>query len=148
VEGDFAVQVRVAGDFRQGRGRAGLLVLAGDQGVTLSLEARSREGQPQPFSSARFFDRAGGRAFDGFVDLPGQAGTLRLERRGRIFRTRGDLDGRGWKTWEETDGGLRFPRKVKVGVFAEATAQGSFQVAFDQFKLTVPAKQRGGSLAR
>ena len=56
--------------------------------------------------------------------------------RNGAFVTAGDLDGRGWKTWEETDGGVQLPRKLKVGVFAEATAPGTFKAVFDQFKLT------------
>jgi regulation of enolase protein 1 (concanavalin A-like superfamily) len=138
VEGDFAVQVRVGGDFHKGGGRAGLLVLAGDKGVTLSLGVRPRNGRSHAYCWVRFFDQRSTTAttFDGFVDLNGKAGSLRLERQGHTFTTKGDLDGQGWKTWEETEGGVRLPQTVKVGVFVEATASGSFKAVFDQFKVT------------
>jgi hypothetical protein len=105
--------------------------------VVLHLGARPREGKPHPYCWARLFDLRRGppTTFDGYVDLPGQSGLLRLVRRGQVFLTQGDLDGRGWKTWDESDP-FRLPRRVKVGVFAEATGTGTFRAVFDQFKLT------------
>jgi hypothetical protein len=147
VEGDFAVQVRVGGNFRDGQGAAGLILLGGGKGVSLALGARRRYGKPQPYCWTHFFDRSSNVAttFDGHVQLPGETAWLRLERRGHTFITQGDLlDGHGWMTWEETEGGVRLPKKVKVGVFAEATASGTYKAVFDQFRLTPltgPARQ-------
>ena len=53
VEGDFVVQVRVGGDFLKGQGTAGLLLLAGNNGVTLALGARPRDGKPHTYCWAR-----------------------------------------------------------------------------------------------
>jgi uncharacterized protein (TIGR03067 family) len=66
---------------------------------------------------------------------------LRLDRIADVPRHAYSLDGKKW-TWLEDAGGgvqyrhLKLPGKLKVGVIAEATADGSFQPWFDQFKLT------------
>src|SRR5262245_39546641 len=63
---------------------------------------------------------------------------LRLERRGQDLGMMVSQDGQEWQ-WVLKEKWFFWPwlpRKVQVGVFAEATAECTFQAVFDRFKLT------------
>jgi hypothetical protein len=45
-------------------------------------------------------------------------------------------DGKKWSPYNVREIGFTPSGTLKVGVFAEATAPGTFKVTFDQFKLT------------
>jgi regulation of enolase protein 1 (concanavalin A-like superfamily) len=110
VDGDFKVQVRVggavAGPAKDDDGhRAGLLVLNGAESVQKLLSGPVAGGRPQH---------------------------LRIERKGREVRAWSSRDGRRWQ--EEYVLRRELPRKLKVGVVAEAEA--AFTAVFDQLKLT------------
>jgi hypothetical protein len=142
VVGDFAVVVRVGGNFRPddpkgfGRSRqAGLLLAdklkftAGQFGYDLSDSAVRPPTWipvlcigtiPSP-EKAHFTDR-----------LPVW---LRLERRGNVARLSFAHDGKKWQQFKDPQR-IKLPRRLKVGIVAEATAEGTFKAVFDQFKLT------------
>jgi regulation of enolase protein 1 (concanavalin A-like superfamily) len=133
VEGDFSAQVRVAGDFRPtGEGtfrRAGLLLKAGDGWMTVQ-----RVNDP----SESFWFGVYPDVMDRSVESPGRlgpAGFVRIRRRGQDFKLECSPDGKKWAACA-CEVLVPLPRKLKVGVLAEATADGTFKAEFDQFKLT------------
>jgi regulation of enolase protein 1 (concanavalin A-like superfamily) len=131
VDGDFAVQARVGGDFRL-IGRKGFrvagLIIEGGQGGSVEVNRNdwtvslciSRQGNSTHVQSE-------------VTDLDGPA-YLRLERKGgRVWMACG-RDGRTWSGVEPED--VMLPRKVKVGVVVKAQDEASFKTVFDNFKLT------------
>jgi regulation of enolase protein 1 (concanavalin A-like superfamily) len=69
---------------------------------------------------------------------------LRIERKHRTLKAMFSSDG---KTWSRGDTGLTIttplsslclPETVKVGVYAESSAPGTWKVEFDRFKLSRP----------
>jgi regulation of enolase protein 1 (concanavalin A-like superfamily) len=151
VEGDFAVQVRVGGDFRHaellGRGverRAGLLLTDGKRAFSLERVAGVEDlpvslGQGSKLSLCIRTPHPRLRwCFTNGPPLEKPA-YLRLERRGDLLLMAFSQNGEEWTpTWAGSTPllRLRLPRKLKVGVFAEATAPGPFRAVFDHFKLT------------
>jgi regulation of enolase protein 1 (concanavalin A-like superfamily) len=152
VEGDFTVEVRVRGNFEAPENGAndvyrGAGVLVMDDMVCWRMERVSgwRIGSlafwrsPLPQRPRR--DLGGGRLFGSvsFAEGPPLAkpAHLRLERRGNDILTAESEDGRKWGPLESTLGGKGLPRKLKVGVFAEALVDGTFKAVFDEFKLTL-----------
>jgi hypothetical protein len=61
---------------------------------------------------------------------------LRAKRRGDTIRFAHSNDGKEWFATLADSGLLKFPRRLKVGVFAEAAAKGTFKATFDRFKFT------------
>jgi regulation of enolase protein 1 (concanavalin A-like superfamily) len=139
VEGDFIIDVSVGGNFLQcesGSRRAGILLLAGENGAKLYLEF-----DPERQKHYLLLDGCccspnsyQGREIRG--PLPGKTMALRLERRGQTVLMKASLDGQGWKTVFKGQRCFELPRKVKVGVMAESTARGTFKAIFDTFRLT------------
>jgi regulation of enolase protein 1 (concanavalin A-like superfamily) len=143
VEGDFRVQVRIGGDFgRPGGGPrgAGLMLLAGEDGWLL-LRGAGRRNAREP-DGHRFLTYCAG-PFRGAmsegsyaVKSPHKNCRLRLERRGDRMAMHVSEDGVGWTArYEQTEGGL--PRRMKVGVAAQAGADGGLEAVFDEFELTL-----------
>jgi hypothetical protein len=145
VEGDFVAQVRVAGNFEpaveEGARRAGFILVDGTGLVTAVRYGGNdtplagdviipplRVQLLHPKSWVPQYSHAAGPS----VDKPAY---LRLERRGNLLVMTFSEDGKKWSPWESRPN-CKFPRKVKVGVVAEATAPGTFKATFDHFKLT------------
>jgi regulation of enolase protein 1 (concanavalin A-like superfamily) len=140
VDGDFAAQVRVDGDFILGR-RAGEF-----RGAGIFLTDGERH-----CLVARLAKRGALRAFDGcygsagtaeesesFVPRrspKGRAVYLRLERRGDGLTMEASRDGVSWTRIDGWDS-IKLARKVKVGVVVAADAMIGFHASFDDFKLT------------
>jgi regulation of enolase protein 1 (concanavalin A-like superfamily) len=151
VEGDFVVEVRVSGDswvastedvFR----RAGVLVMGDENGPLLTLKflGQAASGRASEWVRAEVYLPKGGTVIQfsphKAASPPGRSTHLRLERRGDKWRRSHREDGKQWDATPWPKGVvMKLPRKLKVGVFAEATAEGTFKVTFDHFKLTQPA---------
>ncbi len=148
VQGDFVAQVRVGGAFgptsADGYQQAGLLLTDGVRFLRLTRLAMlpgEKDSDPVSLFNLSLGESASEStsSFDLYHGgLPGppleQPGYLRLERRGSMLRLAASLDGQKWVALDEP---WRFdlPRKVKVGVVAETTAEGAFAPWFDQFRL-------------
>jgi regulation of enolase protein 1 (concanavalin A-like superfamily) len=65
---------------------------------------------------------------------------LRVERKGQLLSPTWSEDGKTWEKGIGEYGMGPIPAKLKVGVMVEATTDGEFKVAFDQFELTRPKK--------
>jgi regulation of enolase protein 1 (concanavalin A-like superfamily) len=144
VEGDFVVRVRVSGDFRptwSGLRRAGLLVTDGTDFFRLDR----RDGflcLTRPIDVA---DSGPPIKLDLGINFEGPPAErpvfYRLERRGKALQFSWNENGQHWlRLGEPVLPGNR-PQKLKVGVFAEATAEGSFRPVFDKFQLSKPTNQ-------
>jgi regulation of enolase protein 1 (concanavalin A-like superfamily) len=147
VEGDFIIEVRVGGRFRPASGRkygwgshqAGILLLIGAHQVTHCRGARLSEGKPYQYLTGGFSNgtRTRGHSFGDAVTPLGETIFLRLERQGQRLVLKVSPNGSVWKKKLESDRDIfHVPKRVKVGVFAESTADGSLKAVFDQFKLT------------
>jgi regulation of enolase protein 1 (concanavalin A-like superfamily) len=149
VKGDFVVEVRVSGDCwsakkEDGSRGAGILLL--DKGNNLAVEL-GFIGQPDDTQSndtwgvvgrircAKTMHRLN---VEGGTSPPRDSCYLRLERRGDLLRMSCSKDGREWKTPSTATPEQKLPWKLKVGVFAEANAEGEFKVTFEKFKLSRP----------
>jgi regulation of enolase protein 1 (concanavalin A-like superfamily) len=158
VEGDFAVQVRVGGEFRQaelaGRDvarRAGLLLTDGKDFVRLLRAAYRGAPTGVGFHSLDAWHLTVEfnlhRSWSNWQYAEGPPlrapAYLRLERRGERLTFLVSRDGKGWEL-AAVPSLLKFPHtvkmppKVKVGVVAEATAEGRFEARFDQFRVGRP----------
>jgi hypothetical protein len=157
IEGDFAAQVRVGADFRHaelvGRGverGAGLLLvdektILSPQGKTfISLQrVAGADDLPLPGGEVARFPLCSSEPGLGvryYTHGPplGKPAFLRLVRRGEELTMAYSQDGEKWTPTRALrfSGGLKLPRKLKVGVYAESTAPGPFKAVFDQFRLT------------
>jgi regulation of enolase protein 1 (concanavalin A-like superfamily) len=144
IEGDFIVQVRVRGNYRQedlvkfGMLRQAGLLLWGSRSP-LKYAQSAKAGQ----SGYRLCGECGSSAVQGGV-IALKAGpplqdavTLCLTRRGsKVWMTANDDHGKTWRCNQGDFYQLHLAKKVKVGVFVEGTVEGTFQAVFDQFKLT------------
>jgi hypothetical protein len=144
AEGDFVMQVRVGGDFgplkgERGRAlrRAGLLLTDGKDFVRLARSADASYPAYSVFNGQHSLGLAGGCNQYNAGPPWGRPARIRVERRFRngrdLLRATYSVDG---KKWEPLGGpiGTLMPSRIKVGVFAEATAEGQFEVVFDQFQ--------------
>jgi regulation of enolase protein 1 (concanavalin A-like superfamily) len=172
VEGDFAVQVRVGGDFQRAKldengvfRRAGLLLTDGKEYVKFVRAAyRGSPGEKKRgyfrldayHLSVEFFRKNGGTGLQSTTGPPlKNPAYLRLERRGEDLTFLVSQDGEKWEPAAESSFKIphtvTMPRTVKVGVVAEASARATFKAVFDQFRLTPltgPAGSRGREAAR
>jgi regulation of enolase protein 1 (concanavalin A-like superfamily) len=165
VAGDFVMQVRlrtpVGGD-----GRAGLMLASGRDLATVDVSVPLANGEGTCHVSSFLDTPSVGRASSHALAprLRGNHVWLRLERKGQNLTGAYSLDGKEWG-WLATDQPFyqgepsSLPVAVMVGVFAEwptgglqenqrrayagglgveakATAGGTFQATFDEFKLT------------
>jgi regulation of enolase protein 1 (concanavalin A-like superfamily) len=133
VRGDFMVQVRVEGRLRTadmpvGRewGQAGLL-LASERDFKVKLTAGPMLLYQTLTSAYETVPPIGPRV--------GRSVWIRLERRGDVLWLAFARDGKKWKRLGEPLR-MELPHKLKVGVVAENTAEGTFKAVFDQFRLT------------
>jgi regulation of enolase protein 1 (concanavalin A-like superfamily) len=160
VEGGFAVQVRVACDFRRPagpgdalHGMAGILVTDGKTTVRVEravtwTEDGAREADLYVASeTANMGSGTSPKCLT--TEKPGH---LRLRRRGGTLAVECSEDGLRWTPVAVPDATLGFEvmwkaeglpfhwlglrQKVKVGVVAEVSPGGEFTARFDQFKLT------------
>jgi Protein of unknown function (DUF1349) len=142
VAGDFDMVVRVGGDFDQAglagkvgerARRAGVRVAVGRTTLEVGISALSGVRGPTllfrgdlPDGGWMRGERPGG--------LRGWRAYFRVSRRGGVVEIHRSEDGREWTREGVLEVGPT--REVKVGVFAEATAGGTFEAVFDQFSLT------------
>jgi hypothetical protein len=145
VEGDFTVQLRVGGNAPgdgQGLRRAGILLVSGRSGAALSLELPGDKWLAGKCHIGRTMFGSvvgwgmGGEDTSVAVAIPGRRPYLCLERRGQTLVMKYSKDGKDWETWHEGGWAWWLGRKVEVGVYAEAVAEGTFAAVFDEFKLT------------
>jgi regulation of enolase protein 1 (concanavalin A-like superfamily) len=142
VGGDFVVQVRVGGAFRPAAAdtfqRAGILLTDGTDFLRVERDTNRTAADAE----SHLVYRMGNLSWFGADPAPGRPVYLRLERRGDIFWWAFSEDGERWTRFPGP--GLlvtvKLPRKVKVGVVAEATAPVVFKPEFDQFRLSRPGK--------
>jgi regulation of enolase protein 1 (concanavalin A-like superfamily) len=152
VEGDFVVRVRVGGAFRPtgktGRQRAGLLLTDGTRFLKVQRVAAPLavlDSQPVEPLCLEWSVVDGAQVFF-FENKPAleERAYLRIQRRGRSLLPVFSEDGRKWTRMRTSlprlMDGIRLSGKVKVGVFAESTAEGVMKVVFDRFELTAPSK--------
>jgi hypothetical protein len=145
VEGDFVVQVRVGAvrlpPGRQGSRKAGLLMLLGRGFVTLQRAAVQSDDEWTAFFlvGARYPTIPDHLLVRYRACWPpdSEPAHLRLERRGDWLTLEVSEDGKAWKRARGPFcyNGFRAPRRLKVGVVAEATGEASFKATFDQFTL-------------
>jgi hypothetical protein len=152
VEGDFAVQVRIRGDFRPAPAtaerkarpqlglfrRAGILIADGEGFA--GVQRAGALSSPSPtyhFWCGAHIDGKFTRRDIHPVSGPPRGPTyIRVERWDNDLGV--SLSGDG-NTWEPTVlQPIKLPKKVKVGLIAEATDSGTFEAVFDQFTLTKP----------
>jgi S1-C subfamily serine protease/regulation of enolase protein 1 (concanavalin A-like superfamily) len=153
VEGDFAVTVKVTGDFRPG-GRstnprgvpyngAGLLVWSdSDNFIRLERAAMLRAGRVLTYVA--FEEREGG--YRGAVhNEVFQAGTcyLRLERKGSRILGAISSDGDRWKQLQPID--TIWPLRLKVGLTAINSSTETFSTTFEEFTLRAKDSSVKGS---
>jgi hypothetical protein len=143
VEGDFAIEVRVAG-LSCRAARAGLVLegeqaafrferVAGEPGRSLSVD--------RPCSILQVFGK--GPPQTRIVQVRSlhegpptdKMASLRVERRGDTLRL---AFREGVKQWSPLNlsPAVKLPRRLKAGVIAEATGDATFAAVFDNFKLT------------
>ncbi|HTU18363.1 MAG TPA: tetratricopeptide repeat protein [Gemmataceae bacterium] len=145
VEGDFAAQARVGGDFRPAtiaaNGRrlswlgAGLLLWV-DDNTFLRLERAGWYGR-KPFTLyVNWEARQNGKPKNPRHNYPGLSTAetyLRLERRGKQILASYSEDGRTWR--QVTPLAIELPAKVKIGVLAGSSMGRVFAPTFDQFQI-------------
>jgi len=144
VRGDFDIQIRVSENFRpagnEGYHRAGLLLMY-EKTVLRVQRTASLAEKEKDWRLYIGMNSLGGKG--GLTDVNpnppvGIPAYLRVERRGHRFEVSSSEDGKKWTQRCLT--GYKLPEAIKVGVVAEATADGEFKVEFDQFKLSRPGK--------
>jgi hypothetical protein len=143
VQGDFAVQVRVGG-LRvpaENADRGAGIILAGGKGfVRFQRTAEKIGGEAAPTLCIAYPEN--GDNMRVYADGPPLRGAayLRVERRGGDLRFYSSRDGKEWAEAFHGEAGrpmrYKLPHRLKVGVVAEATAEGTFGAVFDRFKLT------------
>src|SRR5262249_34987401 len=124
AEGDFLVRVRVG--VTTAGGRAGLIVRGGDADPVVPVQLRVLG--PGCNVLAVVSRKGGGPALRvGTYDGPpvGVPVWLRLERRGKVGKVAFSEDGKKWALLN-VPLAIALPRKVKVGVVAEAAAEATF----------------------
>jgi hypothetical protein len=136
ADGDFTLQVRVAGPAGAHEScRAGVLLLAGKASARAELHP-GEEAWAAAWFKAPHACHGAGRDWGA-----GKAAYLRLERRGQRLLTAVSADGKEWSRLLEREPPFDLPDKVKVGVFASSTAEGTFKATFDNLKFAQPAKK-------
>jgi regulation of enolase protein 1 (concanavalin A-like superfamily) len=153
VEGDFAVQVRVGGDFQKAAlagehqfRRAGLLVTDGKTFARVQRTAYG--GSLGDCTVSAEVNQSKDPSSEVGIEAQALRGPvyLRLERRTNRLLLLFSRDGKRWDHAEALHS-IRWPRspplprKVKVGVVAESTAAGQFRVTFDQLLLNAPPRK-------
>jgi hypothetical protein len=139
AEGDFVAAVRVTGEFRSAA-RAGAGLLLSDGTAFVAVERLAAPPGPGRRRCRLYFERCRPGERDNLGSWtvgPEAEGPLylRLSRRGDRVWGEYSLDGKTWwavHSWRDA----KLPRKVRVGVFAESAAPGTFQVRFDGFELS------------
>lgn len=145
VEGDFVLVLRVSGDFHprgEGHFRAGVALVFGGSRSGMDRVTESKAGtvsggfRAELSGNGKHMNSASG--CNG-KDM-GNVSYLRVSRKGNELILEAKEAGGEWTTMNRGFTTLTLPKKIKVGVSAEATAPGPFRVEFDQFELTKPAK--------
>jgi regulation of enolase protein 1 (concanavalin A-like superfamily) len=143
VEGDFTMQVRVAGEFKPAgkstKARtvpyngAGLLVWSdADNYIRLERAGFLRSGKI--VTTVAFEEREGGhRGAVHNVTVPAGTLSLRLERKGGRVQGSYSSDGETWKALKPID--VTWAARMKVGVLAINTNSEPFTVKFGEFGL-------------
>ena len=147
VEGDFVLEVRVSGKFVSavpaGYRKAGVVVEIDGTHTRMNRVSEVTAGIETGLFRADL--TANGQSNDGgAVGILGKdianISHFRVRRKGNELIGEVKEDGTEWTTMGTAFTALALPKKIKIGVSAEATAPGPFNVEFDQFRLTKPAK--------
>jgi regulation of enolase protein 1 (concanavalin A-like superfamily) len=146
VEGDFVLEVRVSGEFipamRAGYRKAGVVLEI--DGTHSRMNRVTEVGAGIVTGLFRGELTGNGQSMGCAVGILGKdianISHFRVRRKGNELIWEAKEDGTEWETMNNGFTALALPKKIKIGVSAEATAPGSFKVEFDQFKLTKPAK--------
>jgi len=146
VVGDFALTVRVSGEFKPvgpstnpktvPYNGAGILVWSdSDNNIRFERYVFQRGGRYS--TGIAFQEREGGYA-GAEHNVPYREGDcyLRLERRGSRITGAASSDGRSWNSLKPVD--TVWPDKLKVGLTAITTSSKPFVVRFEQFDLRSP----------
>lgn len=140
VEGDFALQVRVRGNFeRELEREAGIVLLAKDGQAAMRLSSEESAFGPLMCHLYSSVPERGNLVDDSHPAPEAKDGVLylRLERRGQRLRMAHSRDGRRWETAMDDCGGhIELGPKVQVGVYAAANEAGEFKATFDNLKFT------------
>jgi hypothetical protein len=133
AEGDFTLVVRLKLNLRhrsdEGFYRAGITLSAGTTSVDLGLSAHGTAF----FRLSRAGGGTGQSRSSSTMETPD---FFRLTRRAGTLLAEYSYDGGHWECFNDAATEIDLPRKVKVGVFAMATADGTCEPVFDQFSLT------------
>lgn len=146
VEGDFVLEVRVSGGFdlaaRAGYRKAGVVLEI--DGAHSRMNRVIEVGAGIVTGLFRSELTANGRSMGCAVGILGKdianISHFRVRRKGNELIWEAKEDGTEWTTMNNGFTALALPKKIKIGVSAEATAPGPFTVEFDQFKLTKSPK--------
>ena len=142
VEGDFVLEVRVNGRFHTanafGERKAGIVVQFGGTRVRMDRVTENKFGTVSGgFSSEwRGTGRDGGQGNAYVFQDASNIAYFRATRKGNKLILEAKEDKGEWATRNDNCPALTLPKKIEVGVSAEATAAGPFAVEFDQFRLT------------
>jgi regulation of enolase protein 1 (concanavalin A-like superfamily) len=143
MDGDFAVTVKVTGDFKPGgtstnpKGvpyNGGGILIWSDSDNFIRLERGAVLRGSKVGSYIAFEEREGG--YRGAVHnevYPGGTCWLRLERKGSRITGAVSMDGRTWKALKPID--TIWPAKLKIGLAAINSSSEPFTLKFEEFSL-------------
>ena len=140
VEGDFAVQVRVASSVKPESGffRAGTLLIWLDDKTFIRLDSACAHRGASTFDFYCYlhvFKDKERLVNEHLRPLKDQPTDLRLDRRGARIMASFSQDGtRSWRAFEEKT--VDLPRKLKVGVAAVNGTTSPFTVTLEDFKIS------------
>ena len=146
VEGDFVLEVRVSSESDSavcvGDRKAGVVLVIDGTHSRMNRVTEAGVGIVSGlFRSELTVNR---QSMGCAVGILGQnianISHFRVRRKGNELIWEAKEDGTEWTTMNNGFTALALPKKIKIGVSAEATAPGPFNVEFDQFRLTKPAK--------
>ena len=137
IEGDFDITVRVTADFSPGGLEAGVLISDGTNDLRFG-RGSDRNNSLIVRVSVRNHTGVSASSVVGDNLKPVY---IRVERRKNVLTVKHRTDRQEWSSPFGGHPGwvVPLPKKLKVGVFAESMAPGTFEPVFDQFELT-PAK--------
>jgi hypothetical protein len=150
VEGDFALTVKVSGDFKPRPPStspgsfpyvAGGLLLWSDSENFVRLEraALLRDGQIVPHIAFLKQEAGEGKPVDYLAPFEGNDCYLRLERKDDRILGAVSINGTDWKQLNST--GSLGPGKLKVGLLAISTSSDPFSLKLDQLELKTKGAQ-------
>ena len=145
VVGDFQLTVRAGGEFLPGKdgGRsAGVVIVSGRNRCRLERWGVRGEVVMQGIDATWHCDgQCKGHNEGCDRNPPRKHAYFRVTRKGDVMQLEVSEDASAWRVmFDQYPFAKKLPKILKVGVYAEATAEGEFKPVFDQVKLTRPAK--------